>query len=36
MRAAGGLVVFWDDRILEIIETEIGGYSISNCFKMQE
>ena len=30
---AGGILVFWDNRILELIEMELGAISISCCFK---
>ncbi|RVW89042.1 hypothetical protein CK203_029384 [Vitis vinifera] len=31
--AAGGLLLFWDNRVLEKLEVESGGYSISVCFR---
>ena len=30
---AGGIVVFWDNRVLELIDLEKGVYSISYHFK---
>ncbi|RVW39404.1 hypothetical protein CK203_099504 [Vitis vinifera] len=29
----GGLLLFWDNRVLENLEVESGGYSISVCFR---
>ncbi|RVW72705.1 hypothetical protein CK203_056739 [Vitis vinifera] len=31
--AAGGVVVFWDKRVLELVGMEVGIFSISCCFK---
>ena len=31
--AAGGIVVFWDNRVLELVELEKGVFSISCHFK---
>ena len=31
--AAGGLLLFWDNRVLEKLEIESGGYSISVRFR---
>lgn len=31
--ALGGVVVFWDARVLELIEAEVGAFSISCHFK---
>ena len=31
--ATGGLLLFWDNRVLEKLEVESGGYSISVCFR---
>ena len=30
---AGGLILFWDNRVLENLEVESGGYSISVRFR---
>ena len=30
---AGGLILFWDNRVLEKLEVESGGYSISVRFR---
>ncbi|RVW41542.1 LINE-1 reverse transcriptase-like [Vitis vinifera] len=34
--AAGGVVVFWDNRVLQLEEMEVGNYSISCRFKNVE
>ena len=31
--ATVGVVVFWDNRMLELVEMEVGQFSISYCFK---
>ena len=31
--AVGGIVVFWDDKVLELVGMEVGVYSISYRFK---
>ena len=31
--AAGGLLLFWDNKVLENLEVESGGYSISVRFR---
>ena len=31
--AVGGLLLFWDNKVLEKLEVESGGYSISVCFR---
>ena len=31
--AAGGVVVFWDNRVLELVGMEVGLFSISCRFK---
>ena len=31
--AAGGLLLFWDNRVLEKLEVESGGYSVSVRFR---
>lgn len=31
--ALGGVVVSWDDKVLELIEVEVGAFSISSHFK---
>ena len=33
---AGGVLVFWDTRVLELIEMEIGNFSVSYQFKNVE
>ncbi|RVW48533.1 hypothetical protein CK203_088484 [Vitis vinifera] len=35
-RAAGGIVVFWDNRVLELVDIHKGGCSISCIFKNSE
>ena len=35
-RAAGGVLLFWDKRVLELLEMEVGSYSISSKFKCCE
>ena len=30
---ARGVVVFWDNGVLELVEMEVGKFSISCCFK---
>ncbi|RVX16891.1 putative ubiquitin-conjugating enzyme E2 33 [Vitis vinifera] len=32
-KAVGGIVVFWDDKVLELVGMEVGVYSISYRFK---
>ena len=34
--AAGGVLMFWDKRIMELVDSEIGLFSISCLFKMVE
>ena len=31
--SAGGILVFWDKRVVELVEMEIGIFSVSCCFK---
>ena len=31
--AAGGVVVFWDNRMFFFIGMEVGQFSISRCFR---
>ena len=30
---AGGILVFWDNKVLELVDMELGLYSIFCCFK---
>ena len=30
---AGGIVVFWDKRVLELFEMEVGAFSVSHRFR---
>ena len=34
--SAGGILLFWDKRIMELVDSEFGLYSISCLFKMVE
>ena len=34
--APGGIMIFWDNRVLELLELERGVYSISGCFRNVE
>ena len=34
--AAGGILVFWDNRVLDLVDLERGEYSISCRFKNRE
>ena len=32
----GGILLFWDNRVLDLLELEQGGFSIFGCFKSLE
>lgn len=32
-RVLGGIFIFWDNRVLDLLELECGGFSISCCFR---
>lgn len=34
--ASGGIVVYWDDRVLKLLEAEVGSFSSSCCFLCKE
>lgn len=29
----GGMLVFWDNRVLELMDMELGAFSVSCCFR---
>ena len=34
--ASGGILIFWDNRVLELLELERGSFTISGCFRNME
>ena len=34
--SVGGIVVFWDNRMLELLEMEMGAFSVSCCPRSYE
>ena len=31
--ASGGILIFWDNRVLKLLELERNGFTISGCFR---